>query len=119
MAKQRPTVRTISSNEAKQRWGSLMSAVVDDGDEVVIESHGKPKVAVISYEEFQQFVDLREKRRREEALRRFDALTERLSQRNQDLAPEQVDRLAVRAGREINAELAAKQRQRADRNTPQ
>jgi prevent-host-death family protein len=35
--------RAISSNEAKQRWGSVLSAVVEDGDEIVVESHGKPK----------------------------------------------------------------------------
>ena len=118
MAKSRPTIKTISSNEAKQRWGALISAVSNDGDEVVIESHGKPKVAVISYEEFQELTDLREKRRREEALRRFDVLTDRLSKRNQDLTPEQVAELAVRTGREINAELAEKQRHRAERDAP-
>jgi prevent-host-death family protein len=104
------TTRIISSNEAKQRWGAVISAVSEQGDQVVVESHGKPKVAVISYAEFEEFRELKEKRRREDLLRRFDALTDRLERHATDLTREDADDLAIRAGREINAELAAKQR---------
>jgi len=99
--------RTISSNEAKQRWGALMNAVVDDGDEVVIESHGTPKVVVISYDEFLEYRELREIQRRAEIMDRLRALETRLRSRNQDLTPEQVDELADRASREAFDEIAA------------
>lgn len=112
MAKQRPTVRTISSNEAKQRWGALMNAVVDNGDEVVIESHGKPKVAVISYEEFQEFAELREQRRRDEALAWMRDFEKRQAEGNTDLTEEEVERIAIEVGREVNQAVNERWRQR-------
>lgn len=52
------------------------------------------------------------KEQREELLRRFNALSERLAQQNQDLSAEEAERIAVRAGREINQTLYERWRQR-------
>ena len=100
-------IRSISSNDAKQRWGSLMSAVSEDGDEVIIALHGRPKVAVISHEEFQAFTALREKARREEALAWLRAVEQRQAGRNADLTEEEIEALADRATHEAFDELAA------------
>jgi prevent-host-death family protein len=99
--------RTISSNEAKQRWGAVISAVSDEGDEVIVESHGKPKVAVISYAEFERFRALREQQRRAELMERLGALEARQMARNAELTDEQVEELANRAAHEAFDDLAA------------
>lgn len=103
----------MSSNEAKQNWGSVMSTARETGSAVVVESHGKPMVAVISYDEFTDFQEFRERRRRQDLLNRLDQLEAQFGDRNKDLSEEEIEELAVRAGREINRAAAERQRRRA------
>lgn len=95
-------LKTISSNDAKQQWGSMMNAVRNPDDAVIVESHGKPRVAVISYDRFEKLRDLEDQARRASALEQLRQLEERMGDRNSDLTDEQVEELSVRAGREIN-----------------
>jgi prevent-host-death family protein len=100
-----PRTRTVSANEAKQHWGAMMQAVAD-GEDVVVESHGKPKAVVISPEAFDELRRARERLRRDEAiawLREFEASYDG---RNDDLTDEQIEELADRAAHEIFEELA-------------
>ncbi len=99
--------RIISANDAKQRWGFLMGAVEQDGDRVVVESHGKPKVAVVSVKDLERLEALDEKERREEAIRRLRALEDRIGSRNKDLTEEAIKNLAQRSSREAIDDLAA------------
>jgi len=99
-------IKTISSNEAKQQWGSLMTSVNQHGDEVIVESHGKPKVVVISYDEYQSVQELREKQRRADALTELAAITRLIGDRNKDLSDDQIEELSVRFSKEFYADLA-------------
>lgn len=109
---------TVSSNEAKQRWGSMISAA-SNGDDVVVEVHGKPKTVMISFEEYQRVQEVREQQQRAEVLQRFDALQRRLEGRNQDLTEAEVTAISVRAGREINAAAAERRRASGERDHSQ
>ncbi|MGI8403903.1 MAG: type II toxin-antitoxin system Phd/YefM family antitoxin [Thermomicrobiales bacterium] len=102
---QRPT-RTVSSNDAKQNWGSVIGSVSAGEDEVIVESHGKPKVVVISFEEYKSVQELREKQRRAALLERFRALSERIGNRNNDLTDQQIDELSNRFSHEFIEDLA-------------
>lgn len=104
-------LKTMSSNEVKQRWGSVMSTAKEVDNAVIVESHGTPMVAVIPYGEFEQFQKFKLERRRTLALQRFRELQERIGDRNQDLTDEEIEDIAVRAGREINRAAAARQRE--------
>jgi len=95
----------MSSNDAKQHWGSVMSLANSPDDAVIVESHGKPKVAVISYDRFEKLQELEQQARRAWALEQLRELEQRIGDRNRDLTDEQIEELAVRAGREINQEL--------------
>lgn len=110
MQKSKPGIRTISSNEAKQRWGSVVASVINDGDEVVVESHGKPTVAVISYHEFIEYQEHREHQRKAAELRRFRDLEAKASDTSQRLSEEEIEELSVYIGREINQKVAERQR---------
>jgi len=110
------TTKTLSSNEAKQQWGSVMSAVSNDGAEVIIESHGKPKAVVISYDEYQGLQQLREKQRREAGLAELQAISELVGDRNNDLSEEQIEELADRFTREVFDELVREGKIRLDRD---
>jgi prevent-host-death family protein len=101
-----PRVHTVSANEAKQRWGAMMTSV-NEGDRVIVESHGKPKVAVISVEDLQRLEALEERERREGALRWLQDFEAGYDGRNDDLTEAQIEELADRAAHEIFDELAA------------
>lgn len=60
--------KTVSVSEAKNRLSGLLDWVVNNNDEVIIESRGKPKVFILSYAEYQEFLAFREQARRKEAL---------------------------------------------------
>lgn len=93
--------RTVSSNEAKQHWGAMMKAA-SEGEDVIVEWHGKPKAVVISPEAFEELREARERQRREEAIR----LLNEIESTYDDLTEEEVEGIAVQAGREINRAVA-------------
>lgn len=105
MAKAMP--RTISSNEAKQRWGSVVSAVSEQGERVVVESHGKPKVAIVPVRDLERLEELDQQERRDEALAWLRDFEKRQSERNIDLSDEEVEALVDKATHEAFDELAA------------
>lgn len=96
----------VSSNEAKQRWGALLARVAEQGDEVVVEHHGKPKAVIISFAAYQEVQALREQQRRTDILDRLRTLQERLSTRNRDVTEDQAMALADRFSHELIDDLA-------------
>lgn len=99
------TTRTVSSNDAKQQWGSVMNAARNPDDAVIVESHGKPRVAVISYDRFEKLRELEDQARRAWALEQLRQLEERIGDRNSDLTDEQIEELADRFSREFVDDL--------------
>jgi len=104
------TIRTMSSNEAKQNWGQVMAVANEPGTTIVIESHGKPRVAVISYDELTAYRAFRTEQRRQEGLRVLREIEAAYDGRNDDLTEEQITDLAVQATREVHEELAEERR---------
>ena len=97
--------RTVSASEAKTRFGEIMAWARENQDDVIVESRGRPNVVVISFEEYQRVVDLREKARREEILNRLERLSERVRARNQDLSEKEALALGDRFTREVIDEM--------------
>jgi prevent-host-death family protein len=93
--------RTVSASEAKARFGSIADWAVDANDDVIVESHGQPKVAIVPYDEYQRINQLREEARRRDALARLRDLRESVRSRNRDLTEEEADALARRFAREV------------------
>ena len=92
--------KTISVSEAKNQLSAVLDGAVENGDEVVIESRGEPKVAILSYAEYQEFLAFKEQARRKEALRQLEELAERMWARNADLSDEEVEELAEEISQE-------------------
>ena len=99
--------KTVSASEAKTNFGSLVNWAVDQGDDVIVESHGKPKAVIIPFEAYRSMLKLREEARRLDVLARLEALGERIRARNQDLSIEEAGSLAERAAQEIVDEMIA------------
>ncbi len=99
--------KTVSVSEAKNQLSAVMDWVVENGNEVVIESRGEPKVAILSYAEYQEFLAFREQARRREALRQLEELARRMQARNADLSAEEVEQLADELTRETLQRMEA------------
>jgi prevent-host-death family protein len=85
-AEKKPEVeRVYSTTEAKNQFSSIMNFVAGSGGAAVIESHGRSRAAVISYEEFEAFKRLKVKERRQQSWKRLEALRKEVSSQNQDL----------------------------------
>lgn len=99
------SMKTVSSNDAKQHWGAMMSGISSPDDAVIVESHGKPNVAVISYTRLERMLELGA--RRAWVLGKLRELEECIGDRNRDLTHEQVEELADRFSREFVDDLVA------------
>lgn len=92
--------KTVSVSEAKNQLSAVLDWVVENGNEVVIESRGEPKVAILSYAEYQEFLAYREQARRKEALRQLETLAEQIWAQTDDLSVEDVEQLAEEISQE-------------------
>lgn len=93
--------RTISASEAKNRLGSVVSWVLENQDEVIVESRGAPTVVIMTYKEYEEIKALKERERRQQALERLRKLRADVRARNQDLTDEEADALADRFVRDV------------------
>lgn len=99
--------RTVSTSEAKARLSGLMDWLGESQDEVVIESHGRPRAVLIGYSEYRQFLEWHERQRREAALAELQQLARTIQAKNQDLSVETGQALADRFARELIEEMIA------------
>lgn len=99
--------RIISATEAKARLGELMRLAVDSGDNIIVESHGKPQVALIPYVEYEELQKLKQRARREEALAQLRELAREVQAQNQDLSEGEAASIADELTREAIESLAA------------
>ena len=100
-------LKTMSSNEARQRWGDVMRTVASPDDAVIVEAHGKPKAVVISIERFEKLRELEAIARREANIRWLREFEASYDGRNDDLTEEQIEELANRFADEFVEDLVA------------
>ena len=100
--------RSVSATEAKNSLAALISWVRQRHDEVIVESHGEPTVAIISIADYEELKALRERKRREEAFARLRELARQISEQNANLTPEEADALADRFSHDLVEDLVAK-----------
>jgi len=100
--------RRVSASEAKTRFGEMLAWAHDYQDDIIVESRGRPSAVIISFQEYQRILDLREKARREEALARLERLRQRVSARNKGLTEEEAESVADALSREAVESLIQK-----------
>lgn len=106
--------RTVSTTEAKNSLNALMSWIETNGEEVIIENHGKPRMALIPLEWLEEQKKLKEDARRREALEWMRQYEEKHAHDNDDLTEDEVMELAVQAVREVRAERALERKMKPD-----
>ncbi len=87
-------MKTVSATEAKNRLGALIGEVAGGNGAITIEHHGRPRVVVVSAEEWAEVSEMRERLRRKEAWEQLMELAREVSARNADLTQEESDALA-------------------------
>lgn len=97
--------RKVSTTEAKNQLSAMMRAVAENGDDIVVQDHGRPRVAIISMRAYEGLQEWREQERRKNILAEMRDIRARVRARNQDLTPEQADELADRFVREVVEEM--------------
>jgi len=107
-AEEREMAKTVSSTEAKVNLGSIMDWAVENQDNVVVESRGKPRVVIVPFEAFEEYKRFREQARREAAFKRLAEIAQEVQAKNEDLSPEAADELAEEITREAVNHLVAK-----------
>ena len=106
------TTRTMSSNEAKQNWGQVMAIAEQPGTAIVVESHGKPRVAVIPIEDLETLRKLQRNARIDAALRAMRQIE--IPQANP--IETEITEIADRASHELYDDLAAEEKLRFERD---
>ena len=81
--------KTVSASEAQNKFGTVVTWVLDNRREVVIESRGEPKVVIMPFDEYEETQRLKAQERRREAFERLRALRKRVRARNQDITTEE------------------------------
>jgi prevent-host-death family protein len=97
--------KTVSASEAKNRLGALIGWVLENRDEVIVESRGEPKVVLVPYGEYEEIQKIKEEIRRRQALAKLAKLRDRVRSRNEKLKEEEAQALADRFTREVVAEM--------------
>ncbi len=108
--------KTVSALEAKNRLGSLLGYVSEQGDEVIVENRGKPRAVIMSYAAYEEVQQMRGQKQRTDALERLRRLQERAAARNQDLTEEAAIEIANRVSHELIDDLAARGEIRFERD---
>lgn len=102
--------KTISASEAQNKFGAVVSWVLDNQREVVIESRGEPKIVMIPFDEYEETQRLKQEAKRREAFERLRALRQRVRARNQDITTEgQALQIGDELAREAMKQLVAKE----------
>lgn len=73
----------VSSTEAKRRWSELIERAAYGGERFVVESHDKPLVAIVSYEDLGRLEMTKDERigKTREVLAKLDELRARIAAR--------------------------------------
>lgn len=105
-AQKKPEVeRVYSVTEAKNQFSAMLEFVQEPDAVAVIESHGRPKGALISAADLDAFRRFKERERRREAFRQLEELRKEISVHFAHMSEDEVMELATEAVREAFQEL--------------
>ncbi len=86
--------KTVSSTEAKSRFGELLKWANESKDKVIVKLYGEPAAVIISYAEYEEVEKLRKREQKRKAFEALDALRQEARRQNPDLTTEEAYRLA-------------------------
>lgn len=86
--------KTVTSSEAKSRFGELVKWTTENQDQVIVKLYGEPKAVIVSYSEYVELEKLRKREQKRKVLEALDNLREEVRRQNPTLSDEEAYRLA-------------------------
>lgn len=77
--------KIVSSTEIQNKFATVMQWASENPDGVVVEVRGKPKAAIITYTEYEEFLRLRKQEQKRKALAALDALRKEVGRQNSNV----------------------------------
>ena len=105
--------KTVSSTEAKARFGALLKWANKSNGTVIVKRYGKPVAVILSYAEYEEFEQIVKHENKRRALEALKALRDEARLQNPDLTAEDAYRLAgfsdevIQETLQADAELSA------------
>lgn len=101
--------KTVTASEAKNSFGKLVAWVREEHEPVIVENRGIPVAALISYEELEEFQEIKWRKKAAQALEDLKRLQREVSSRpaNRNLTEEEAWALGKRAINETLEEMEA------------
>lgn len=100
--------RTITSTEAKQRFGALIGQIQSKGSAVIIENRGEPAAVIISTAEYESLLEIAKKQKRAEALAGLNRLRAELDALQSDLTEAKADEFVAELSNDVMDQLVAR-----------
>jgi prevent-host-death family protein len=101
--------KTVSSSEAKSRFGELLKWTAASKDKVIVKLYGEPAAVIMSYAEYTEVEKLRKREQKRKVLEALDALRQEARRQNPNLTAEEAYRLAGFSEEVIQETLQADQ----------
>jgi prevent-host-death family protein len=107
--------RTISSSEAKSKFGEIMKWTTEHHDQVIVKLYGEPTAVIMSYAEYEEVQKLRKREQRRQAWEALEKLRKEVQEKMPSLSAEEAYRLAgfseevIQETLKADAEMARKQ----------
>ena len=86
--------KTVTSSEAKSRFGELVKWTTENQDKVIVKLYGEPAAVIMSFREYEEVEKLRKREQKRKVLEALDALRAEARQQNPELNAEEAYRLA-------------------------
>jgi prevent-host-death family protein len=86
--------RTVSSTEAKSRFGELVKWTTNNKDAVIVKLYGEPAAVLMSYKEYEEVERLRWREKKREALESLKLLRREARRQNPGLTAAEAYRQA-------------------------
>ncbi len=104
----------VSSNEVRNSLGKLLKLAADSNEEIIIKVRGEPTAAILSYAEYEAWLEMKKRQKALEALEKIRAVREQTLKNTPDLSEEEAYRLAGFGEKATEEILRQEQRIAAD-----
>jgi len=89
-----PVPKTVSSSEAKSKFGEIVKWSTENKDEVIVKLYGEPAVVIMPYAEYEEVKKLRKREQKRKVLNSLEALRKEVQRQNPEMTAAEAYRLA-------------------------
>jgi prevent-host-death family protein len=86
--------KTVSSSEAKSKFGEIVKWSTENKDEVIVKLYGEPAVVIMPYSEYEEVEKLRKREQRRKAWEALEKLRKEVQENMPAIPAEEAYRLA-------------------------